>query len=97
VPSDSLTSFGPGLGLVNVPRSEALAFGVYHRAAAARHRPRGWVDRPSEGILATYGIEYQALAQALKQRKPQLANEALLLADSIFKNTSYGFVAPSER
>jgi hypothetical protein len=96
-PSDSIMSFGPGLGLVNVPRSEALAFGVYHRAAAARHRPRGWVDRPSEGILATYGIEYQALAQALKPRKPQLANEALLLADSIFKNTSYGFVAPGER
>jgi hypothetical protein len=96
-PSDSIMSFGPGLGLVNVPRSEALAFGVYHRASAARHRPRGWVDRPSEGILATYGIQYQALAQALKQRKPQLANEALLLADSIFKNTSYGFVAPGER
>jgi hypothetical protein len=96
-PSDSVMSFGPGLGLVNVPRSEALAFGVYHRAAAARHRPRGWVDRPSEGILATYGIQYQALAQALKQRKAQLANEALLLADSIFKNTSYGFVPPGER
>jgi hypothetical protein len=96
-PADSFMSFGPGLGLVNVPRSEALAFGVYHHAAAARHRPRGWVDRPSEGILATYGIQYQALAQALKQRKPQLANEALLLADSIFKNTSYGFVPPGER
>jgi hypothetical protein len=95
--SDSIISFGPGLGLVNLPRSEALAFGVYHRAAAARHRPRGWVDRPSEGILATYGIQYQALAQALKQRNPQRSTEALLLADSIFKNTSYGFVAPSER
>src|SRR4029077_12724896 len=38
-------------GFVNLPRTEALAFGVYHTGSAARHRPRCWVDRPSEGIL----------------------------------------------
>ncbi|OLB15527.1 MAG: hypothetical protein AUH12_08330 [Gemmatimonadetes bacterium 13_2_20CM_69_8] len=65
--SDSIKAV-PGLGYVNVPRTEALAFQVYHRAAAARNRPRGWVDRPSEGILATYGIVYQALAQVLQKR-----------------------------
>jgi Protein of unknown function (DUF2723) len=96
VPSDSIQVLS-ALGFVNVPRTEALAFDVYHWAAAARHRPRGWVDRPSEGILATYGIIYQALAQALKAKQPQLATRALVLADSVFKNTSYGFVAPAER
>src|SRR3989442_439248 len=64
--SDSIKAV-PGLGYVNVPRTEALAFQVYHRAAAARNRPRGWVDRPSEGILATYGIVYQALAPGLQK------------------------------
>jgi hypothetical protein len=84
-------------GFVNLPRTEALAFGVYHADAAARHRPRGWVDRPSEGILATYGLLYQSLAQALRPTKPEIANRALLLADSVFKNTSYGYIPPAER
>ena len=84
-------------GFVNLPRTEALAFGVYHADAAARHRPRGWVDRPSEGILATYGLLYQSLAQSLRSSKPEVANRALLLADSVFKNTSYGYIPPAER
>ena len=87
----------PVFGFVNLPRTEALAFGVYHANAAGRHRPRGWVDRPSEGILATYGLLYQSLAQALRPTKPEVANGALLLADSVFKNTSYGFIPPAER
>ncbi|HYK81512.1 MAG TPA: DUF2723 domain-containing protein [Gemmatimonadales bacterium] len=95
-PSDSIKPL-PALGFVNLPRTEALAFEVYHGDVAARPRPRGWVDRPSEGILATYGIVYQGLAQALKATQPQLATKALVLADSIFKNTSYGFVPPVER
>src|SRR5207248_7656504 len=68
--SDSIKGI-QGLGFVNVPRTEALAFQVYHGDTAARHRPRGWVDRPSEGILATYGIVYQGLAQLLQKRNPQ--------------------------
>ena len=87
----------PVFGFVNLPRTEALAFGVYHADAAGRHRPRGWVDRPSEGILATYGLLYQSLAQALRATKPEVANRALLLADSVFKNTSYGYIPPAER
>src|SRR5207244_266483 len=94
--SDSIKAV-PGLGYVNVPRTEALAFQVYHRAAAAGNRPRGWVDRPSEGILATYGIVYQALAQVLQKRNPQEATQALVVADSIFKNTTFGFTPPTER
>jgi hypothetical protein len=84
-------------GWVNVPRTEALAFNVYHGDSAARSRPRGWVDRPSEGILATYGLLYQSLAQVLRPAKPELATRALVLADSVFKNTSYGFTPPTER
>jgi hypothetical protein len=87
----------PAFGYVNLPRTEALAFGVYHVNAAGRHRPRGWVDRPSEGILATYGLLYQSLAQGLRPTKPELANRALLIADSVFKNTSYGYIPPAER
>ena len=94
--SDSIKAIS-GLGYVNIPRTEALAFQVYHSDTAARPRPRGWVDRPSEGILATYGIVYQGLAQVLQKQKPQEAAKALVLADSIFKNTSYGFVPPPER
>ena len=96
VESDSVQAL-PALGYVNVPRTTALAFEVYHADAAARQRPRGWVDRPSEGILATYGIVYQALAQALKATNPDLANRAMLYADAIFRNTSYAYVPPAER
>ena len=94
--SDSIKGI-QGLGYVNVPRTEALAFQVYHGDTAARHRPRGWVDKPSEGILATYGIVYQGLAQLLQKQNPQEAARALVLADSIFKNTNYGFIPPPER
>jgi hypothetical protein len=94
--SDSIKMIA-ALGWVNVRRTQALAFQVYHSAAAARSRPRGWVDKPSEGILATYGITYQGLAQVLQQQDPQTATKAVVLADSIFKNTSWGFVPPVER
>ena len=94
--SDSI-KLAPAFGWVNVPRSDALAFDVYHGDAAARSRPRGWVDRPSEGILATYGLLYQTLAGLLKSTNPQLATEAAVYADSVFKNTSYGFIPPAER
>jgi len=96
VASDSI-KLVPVFGFVNVPRTEALAFSVYHSEAAARRRPRGWVDRPSEGILATYGLLYQSLAQVLRPTQPDLASKALVLADAVFKNTSYGFTPPAER
>jgi hypothetical protein len=94
--SDSLKPL-PSLGWVNVPRTSALAFGVYHIAAATRPRPRGWVDHPSEGILATYGILYQALGQALRKTNLPLATRSMAVADSIFKNTSYASLSALER
>ena len=96
VESDSIKLL-PVFGFVNLPRTEALAFNVYHWDTAGRRRPRGWVDRPSEGILATYGLLYQSLAQALRPKNPELANRSLLLADSVFRNTSYGLIPPAER
>ena len=95
-PSDSI-KLVQVFGFVNVPRSEALAFHVYHIDAAARSRPRGWVDRPSEGILATYGLMYQSLGQLLRTSDPKLASQSLVIADSVFKNTTFGFTPPAER
>jgi len=82
---------------VNLKRSTALLFNVYHAESAARQRPRGWVDQPSEGILTTYGIVYYALAQELQAKEPTLAMRAQLLAQSIFRNTDVNFRPVPER
>jgi hypothetical protein len=87
--SDSIVSV-PGIGRLNLPRTTKLAFDVYHSATAARPRPRGWVDHPSEGILTLYGLTYQSLAEALAPRDPARAERAAVLADSMFANTSVG-------
>src|SRR2546426_462057 len=93
-PSDSIQPVAQ-LGYVNIPRTTALVFDVYHGDTAARQRPRGWVDRPSEGILWTYGLHYATLADVLRARNPQLATRALVRADSIFKNTpTVGSIPP---
>jgi len=95
-PSDSIKAV-PSLGWVNLKRSTALLFNVYHAESAARQRPRGWVDQPSEGILTTYGIIYYALAQELQAKEPTLAMRAQLLAQSIFRNTDVNFRPVPER
>jgi hypothetical protein len=95
-PSDS-TRAGPSLGWVNTKRSTALLFDVYHAESAARVRPRGWVDRPSEGILTTYGVMYYALSQELQERDPTLAARAQAIAGSIFRNTTINFQPLPER
>ena len=88
VPSDSIQAIGQ-LGYANIPRTTALMLDVYHSSTAAKPRPRGWVDRPSEGIIALYGLMYQALSSTLKDKDAKLAAQAGAIADSIFKNTSY--------
>ena len=75
------------LGFVNVPRTRDLLFGVYHAESAARHRPLGWIDRPSASMLFTYGLLYQALAGMLVERDSSLAVRSAALADTIFINT----------
>src|SRR2546422_7394630 len=66
--SDSIKPI-QSLGYVNMPRTTKLLFEVYHADAAARSRPRGWVDRPSEGIPALYGLIYQAMAPVLRSEE----------------------------
>jgi len=56
-PSDTV-QFIRGLGWLDLRRTEALLFDVYHPESAARHRPRGWVDQPSANILSLYYITY---------------------------------------
>ena len=78
------------LGLVNVPRSRSLLEQVYHAHTAARYRPRGWIDVPSENIPATYAFLYQTLGLMLVRTSPQEAARLLAQADSMVANTSYG-------
>jgi len=86
VPSDSIKGV-QSLGYVNVPRTTRLLFDVYHADAAARPRPRGWVDKPSEGILSLYGLTYYTMAQELQGSQSALAARAQQIAQSIFRNT----------
>ncbi|HUC41110.1 MAG TPA: DUF2723 domain-containing protein [Gemmatimonadales bacterium] len=79
-----------GRGFVNVSRLRTLAFDVYRGGeAAARPRPRGWVDIPSENSLLGYALMYDTLAAALRDREPALAMRSLTLRDAILANTTY--------
>src|SRR5881628_2969616 len=79
-----------GRGFVNVPRSAALLFGVYRGGAtAARPRPRGWVDVPSQNSLLGYVFVYDTIAAALREQEPALASRAVELRDAILANTTY--------
>ena len=86
--SDSVIAV-PSLGFLNVARSRALMFGVYHTATATRQRPRGWVDNPSEGILSLYGVTYQTMAPVLQPIDSTLSLRSLGIADSVYRNTSF--------
>lgn len=89
VPNDSIQLL-QGRGFVNVPRTKRLAFEVYSGGkAAARRRPRGWVDAPSQNSLIGYVFVYDTIAAALKEREPALATRALAVRDSILANTTY--------
>ncbi len=79
----------PGFGLDDLPKSADLLLHVFHGHAAARQRPRGWLDVPSESILILYAYAYQSLAQALAASDRVAATRAAALGDSIFRNTSF--------
>ena len=85
-PSDSIQGI-QSLGYVNVPRTMKLLFDVYHSDAAARLRPRGWVDEPSKGILDLYGLTYYAMAEAIQAKDPTLSARAQQIAQAVFRNT----------
>jgi hypothetical protein len=100
VASDSVVS-SPTLGWVDLERTKTLLFEVYHAESAARERPFGWIDEPSESILTLYAIVYGTFAQVLEAQvvdtittQPdsvftELAERATSLAERIFDNTSF--------
>ena len=85
-PSDSIKPI-QSLGYVNTARTSTLLFDVYHSDVAARARPRGWVDKPSEGILQLYGLTYYTMAQELQTTNSALAARAQAIAQGVFRNT----------
>jgi hypothetical protein len=88
-PSESVRLL-EGRGFVNVPRSAALLFEVYRGGeTAARPRPRGWVDVPSQSGLLGYVFAYDTMAAALRESDPARATRAIALRDAILANTTY--------
>jgi len=91
----------PSMGWTDIPRTETLLFDVYHAESASRPRPKGWVDRPSEGIVTLYSVLYATHAQwlAMQQGDTAIANDSLFtqklvrasqIAQDIFAQTAYG-------
>jgi hypothetical protein len=89
------------LAWIDIQRTKELLFDVYHAETAARERPFGWPDRPSESLLTLYAIVYGAFAQVLSSQVGQtgdavadsttaeLARQADNLARRMFDNTSF--------
>jgi hypothetical protein len=94
------------LGWIDVERTTTLLFEVYHSESAARHRARGWIDRPSETILTLYALVYGTFGQVLASLPPDstdaaadstgaaLADRATDLAERMFANTSFAASIP---
>ena len=88
--TDSIV-LSPSLGYIDVPRTEKLLWDVYHWPAAARDRPRGWVDRPSGSILQLYAVVYGGAAKVFeKTGRKDLAARADSVARGVSKNLSPG-------
>jgi len=95
VANDSIR-FVEGRGFLNVPRTRKLVFEVYRGGtAAARKRPRGWVDAPSQSSLLGYVFVYDTMAAALRDREPALAVRAREMRDAILANTTYAIPRPN--
>jgi hypothetical protein len=85
-PSDSIKPV-QSFGYVNIPRTTRLLLDVYHADVAARSRPRGWIDKPSEGILSLYGLTYYTMAQVLQGSNSATAARMQATAQGVFRNT----------
>jgi hypothetical protein len=90
VANDSIV-LSPSLGFLDLPRTKALLWDVYHWQAAARERPRGWVDRPSGSILQLYAVVYGGAARALAATgQSALAARADSVAQGVTRNLTPG-------
>jgi VanZ family protein len=63
VPNDSII-MSRGFGYLDYRRSHELLWNEYRYDAAARRRPRGWVDPPSSPMLRLYRLLYSIMGQA---------------------------------
>jgi len=86
VPSDSIKPVQQ-FGYINIPHTTRLLLEVYHADAAARPRPRGWIDKPSEGILSLYGLTYYTMAQVVQGTNTAAAARMQEIAQGVFRNT----------
>ncbi len=89
------------LGWVDMERTVSLLFDVYHAESAARERPLGWIDQPSETILTLYALVYGTFGQVLTAWSSDsggaasdsavaaLSVQATDLAERMFANTSF--------
>ncbi len=78
---DSNRVLFPTLGWVDLARTDTLLFEVYDPEPAARERPRGWPDEPSEGILSLYALLYAGFAQYTSTQIP----DSVIAADSVLQ------------
>ena len=86
VANDSIV-LSPSLGFLDLPRTEKLLWDVYNWKAAARDRPRGWVDRPSGSIMQLYSVVYGGAARAFAARgQNALAARADSVARGVARN-----------
>jgi hypothetical protein len=86
VPSDSIV-LSRGFGYLNVPRTTALLWNVYHIDAAARTRPQGWVDPPSSPMLRLYRLLYSIAGETYRTRgDTTLATRADSVSQAIDRN-----------
>jgi hypothetical protein len=86
VPGDSIV-LSPSLGFLDLPRTEKLLWEVYNWKAAARDRPRGWVDVPSGSILQLYAVVYGGSAKAFAEAgQAELAARADSVARGVSRN-----------
>jgi hypothetical protein len=72
----------PGFGWLDLDRTERLLFDVYHYEAAARERPRGWPDPPSQNILALYYSSYSIYEQLVRHLGDSVSADRRRLADT---------------
>jgi hypothetical protein len=85
-PSDSV-QFVRGVGWIDLRTTQEMLFHVYHPHAAARHRPRGWIDDPSANILSLYYVTYGMFGEIVKALPDSMRTPAMIqegpVADSL--------------
>ncbi len=79
----------PTLGWVDMNRTRTLMFEYYHTASAARHRPKGWVDPASSGILSMYALLYAQYGDAQLTRADSAGMDEAALSRSLAREMGW--------